>query len=184
MKRAIFLFVTSLMLVLYLSAQDKVKEITLKPEYITPDPIFQVDKEGNIKNIAKVEFFNLPSYKDGDIKKNEVMVDYKKSIIFSDVVTSTTKPEKAILFGVMIDDKGDVHPLKEENIIFSASDSGEFIFTLKKIPVNIEKINLALLETKGYVSYKVLIKKEKSKAEKTYSSEKTAVPFAPPPPMF
>lgn len=184
MKRAIFFFVTSLILVLSLSAQENIKEVTLKPEYITPDPVFQVDKEGNIKNIAKVEFFNLPPYKDTEIKKKPEMVDYKKSIIFSDTVTSVTKAEKAIVFGVMIDEKGDVHPLKEENITFSVSDSGEFTFTLKHIPVNIEKINIALLETKGYASYRVLIKKEKSKADKTYSGGATSVPFAPPPPMF
>lgn len=186
MKRIIVLFVVAFAFLFSVSAQAKQDIVVLKPEYIVPDPVFQVDDEGNIQNVAQILFFNS-SFKDSKIikKDNSFMTDYKKSIVFSDEVTSKPKAERAILFGVMINDKGDKNPLKESNIDFVVNRDGTIDYKLKQIPINVEKINMVLLESKGFISYKFMIGYQKHNNQINQSSSSSGVvQFAPSPGLF
>lgn len=143
-KRFFLVMVVMIIAVVSVFGQNIAKEIKFEPKDVAENPTMEMDEKGEFINTSKVGVFNTDRFS-LDMGKLE---SYKKFFEFSNVVVKTGLPNKAIVFGNMMDDKNAVIMLDQSMVKMEYKNSFEVQFI--NIPVHVMKIQLVVLEEKNY----------------------------------
>lgn len=143
-KKVFFMMVVMLIAVASVFGQYVAKEIKFNPKDVSENPVMEMDANGDFINVSKVGVYNTDNFSNLDMGN---LVSYKKFFEFSEELVKTGSPDKAVIYGSMVDSKGVVTMLKKNMVKMEYKNS--FSVQFLGIPADVVKIRLCILEEKN-----------------------------------